>query len=104
MVHERGRLLTATARARQSAALVLFVCCVRVVGIPASKVGFLAVLPSFAVVGPVGAIPNHLLRPGERGRLLSGMLIALVATSSTARPAIWCGGPPPPSCRSSPAS
>lgn len=46
MVHERGRLLAATVLASQSAAFVLFVCCVRAVGIPASKVSFLAVLLS----------------------------------------------------------
>jgi putative heme transporter len=57
IVHERGWPLTAAVLASQFAVFVLVVFCVRAVGIPASKVSFLAVLVSFAIARLAGALP-----------------------------------------------
>ena len=91
IVHERGWLLTAAVLASQFAVFVLVVFCVRAAGIPASQVGFLAVLLSFAVARLAGAFP---VTPGGLGSVdaaFTGMLIAFGATSSDALAAdlVW---------------
>lgn len=91
MVHQRGWLLTAAVLASQLAVFILVFCCVRAVGIPASKVSFLAVLLSFAVARLAGAIP---ITPGGLGTVdaaFIGMLTAFGATSNDALAAdmVW---------------
>jgi putative heme transporter len=91
IVRERGWLLTAAVLASQFAVFVLVVFCVRAVGIPASKVSFLAVLLSFAIARLAGALP---ITPGGLGSVdaaFTGMLIAFGATASHALAAdlVW---------------
>src|SRR5262249_27199840 len=91
MVHQRGWLLTGTVLASQLAVFVLVFCCVRAVGIPASKVSFLEVVLSFAVARLAGAIP---VTPGGLGTVdaaFIGMLTAFGATSDDALAAdmVW---------------
>jgi putative heme transporter len=91
VVHARGWLLTAAVAASQVAVFVLVVFCVRSVGIPASKVSFLAVLLSFAIARLVGALP---ITPGGLGSVdaaFTGVLISFGATASRALAAdiVW---------------
>jgi putative heme transporter len=91
IVHARGWLLTAATAASQVAVFVLVAFCIRGVGISASKVGFLAVLLSFAIARLVGALP---ITPGGLGSVdaaFAGMLISFGATSSDALAAdlVW---------------
>jgi putative heme transporter len=91
IVHARGWLLTAATAANQVAVFVLVVFCIRAVGIPASKVGFLPVLLSFAIARLVGALP---ITPGGLGSVdaaFVGILISFGATASGALAAdlVW---------------
>jgi uncharacterized protein (TIRG00374 family) len=91
VVHERGGRLTAAVLASQVAVFVVLLLSVRAVGIPASQVGFLEVLLSFAVARLASAIP---VVPGGLGvydAILIGMLTAFGATSDAALAAdmVW---------------
>jgi uncharacterized protein (TIRG00374 family) len=90
-VHRRGWLLTWTALASQSAALVLVFVIVRAVGISPIKVSLAAILTSFAVARLVGAVP---ITPGGLGTVdatFTTMLTAFGAKPSQALAAdfIW---------------
>jgi len=91
VVHARGWPLTAAVVASQVAVFVLVVFCIRAVGIPASKVSFLAVLLSFAIARLVGALP---ITPGGLGSVdaaFTALLISFGATASSALAAdiVW---------------